>query len=110
MRPEVRIIDPQSEEIKPMEIPTSETEALLAKYGYSKSPQVSHNPIKNPHEEETFEEMVKREEEKKLRQANPSPKSFNSDGYTSDVKWGSDSETGLNFKIEVVTNMKLPKY
>ena len=110
MRPEVRIIDHQSEEIKPVEISTSETEALLAKYGYPKNSQVSHNTIQNPHKEETFEEMVKREEEKKLKQTNPSPKSFNSDGYTSDVKWGNDSETGLNFKIEVVTDMKLPKY
>ena len=36
-RPEVRIIDQQSEEIKPADISQTEKEALLAKYGYGRT-------------------------------------------------------------------------
>ncbi len=105
MRPQVRIIDQQSEEIKPADISQSEAEALLAKYGYGSSQPTNYTeePIKN---EETFEEMVRREEEKRR---NTKPTNKRSDGFSSETKWGSDSETGLNFKIEIVTDMKIPK-
>jgi hypothetical protein len=107
MRPEVRIIDHQQEEIKPADISQSEAEALLAKYGYGQSnnTQIINNP---PKSEETFEEMVRREEEKKRNHNRPIIPQRN-DGYTSETKWGSDSESGLNFKIEIVTDMKIPK-
>lgn len=107
MRPQVRIIEPQSEEIKPAEISQSESEYLLSKYGYGQS-NVSSQPIDPPQNTDTFEEMVKKEELKKMNASQSIPQR-RSDGYSSETKWGSDIESGLNFKIEIVTDMKIPK-
>jgi hypothetical protein len=104
MRPQVRIIEPQSEEIKPSEISQSESEYLLSKYGYGQS-NVNSQPI-GPQNTDTFEEMI-RKEEMKNRSNQSIPK--RSDGYNSETKWGSDIESGLSFKIEIVTDMKIPK-
>lgn len=106
MRPEVRIIDHQIEEVRTADIPQSEAEALLAKYNYNQN--TNNNPMTSDllKNEETFEEMVKREEDKKRPPQTPK----RIDGYSSETKWSSDIESGINFKIEVITDMKIPKY
>lgn len=114
-RPEVRIISPQTEESRPANISKSEEEALLAKYGYGSTPNsysTYQEPTKNdPNSGLTFEEMVKRDEEKRkeeiLRrnhlQRGPKPITFEGD-YTSETRYGSDD--GFSFKVNVVTNIK----
>jgi hypothetical protein len=112
MRPEVRIVQQQSEEIKPAQISRSEEEALLAKYGFNKpTNNYPTNPTK-PQNNLTFEEMcrlqdeeLRRQKEKRNKQMyGPKPTTFTSDEYYSEEKWGSDD--GLNFKVTVVSNMK----
>lgn len=116
-RSEVRQVEVQKVESE-REVTGWEAEELLRKYGYTedyRKPEY-HQEVKKPL---TFEEMVKQEEEKKkaanserLRKLNgPKPKTFDgTNGYDSEVKWGSDDESGLGFKIEISTDMKLPKY
>lgn len=112
-RPEVRIVIPQSEEIKPANISKSEEEALLAKYGYGAPNSYSNfkqveEPVQNPL---TFEEMVLREEQKKKdeemrrlhEEKGPKPITFNGE-YKSETKYGETD--GFSFKINVVTNIK----
>jgi len=112
-RPEVRIINPQTEEIKPADISKYEEEALLAKYGYSYTP----NSFSTYQKEEpvqkalTFEEMVLQEERRRKeeilrrnhQQRGPNPITFEGD-YSSETKYG--SEDGFGFKINIVTNIK----
>lgn len=113
-RPQVRIVQDQQEEIKPMEVSNFEREMLLAKYGYGQTQQNIQQQSYNPEQELSFEELCRREEQKireereRLRQKmmGPKPISFSGD-YDSYVKY--DSEDGLNFKIEVTSNMNLPK-
>ena len=39
------------------------------------------------------------------------PITFNGqDGYDSEIRYGSDSDSGYGFKIEITTDMKLPRY
>jgi len=120
-RPQARIIDAQHVESE-REVTGWEAEELLRKYGYD-STQFStrqeeiqqHNPQNNL----TFEQMVAQEEEKKRReeerrrqlQNGPRPTTFGGEnGYDAEVKYGSDEDTGFNFRIEITTDMKLPKY
>jgi hypothetical protein len=113
MRAEVRIIDTQSEEIRPADISQTEKEALLAKYGYGQynSPNIEQSSNDNGL---TFEEMCRREEHKMQEQrmreyqkrVGPKPISFDGD-YYSNVNYDSDPDTGLSFKISVVSNMKI---
>ena len=76
-------------------------------------------PVENPDNNLSFEEMVRREEEKRkseeqrrlAQQTGPRPSTFDgSRGYESEVKYGSDEDTGFGFKIEITTDMKLPRY
>lgn len=119
-RPEVRIIQNQEEETKPANIDSWEAEQLLRKYGHQPN-QFTTRPenIDPPKKELTFEEMLAQEEHKKkeeeLRRKNqmygPKPTTFDGGrGYDSEIKYGSDDDTGFGFKIEITTDMKLPKY
>ena len=59
------------------------------------------------------EEANRKREEMRKRQIQngPKPTTFNGDnGYDSEVKYGTDDDTGFNFKIEITTDMKIPKY
>lgn len=102
------------------EITGSEAEEILRRYGYGDNQRYSthEQPVQEPKKALTFEEMVKQEEEKKkaeeqkrLAKLNgPKPITFDGNGgYESEVKYGSDDELGFGFKIEISTNMKLPK-
>lgn len=117
-RPEVRIIDQQSEEIKPADISQTEKEALLAKYGYGYGSyaQQSVPQYRDPKQDMTFEELCRMEEQKlreqKMRENQkrygPKPISFDGD-YYSNVNYDSDPDSGLSFKVTVVSNMEIPK-
>ena len=121
-RPQARIIDQQYVESE-REVTGWEAEELLRKYGYD-STQFStrseeFQPQHNPQNNLTFEEMVAQEEAKKKQeqerqrqiQNGPRPTTFGGErGYDAEVKYGSDEDTGFNFRIEITTDMKLPKY
>jgi hypothetical protein len=62
----------------------------------------------------TFEEMVLQQQENKKadelrrqhQQNGPKPITFNSQGgYTTEVKYSTDDDTGFGFKIEVTSDM-----
>jgi hypothetical protein len=120
-RPEVRIIQNQEETAQPANIDSWEAEQLLRKYGHQ--PQQfstrEEQPVENPDMNLTFEEMVAKheaklreeEERRKARMYGPKPTTFGGqNGYDSEVKYGTDEDTGFNFKIEITTDMKIPKY
>lgn len=118
MRPEVRIIS-QQEETNTREVSGWEAEQLLRKYGQDQS--FSNRPVVQQHKQPglTFDQMVAQEEnrlkQEQLRKhqqmMGPKPVTFNGqNGYDSEVRYGSDSESGFGFKIEITTDMNLPKY
>ena len=119
-RPNVRFVQPQEEINNEVNINSWEAEQLLRKYGHNtefssfEQPQVQ--PIDNGM---SFEEMIKQQDESDKmesnrllqRQNSPKPITFNGDnGYNSETRYSSDEDTGFGFKIEVSTDMKLPKY
>ena len=117
-RPEVRQVEGQRVEAE-REITGYEAEELLRKYGYSQ--EQSFSTRVEPVQDQpplTFEDMIaqqneqrRREEEKRYQQMNgPKPITFGSNEYDSEVKYGSDDESGFGFKIEITTDMKIPKY
>jgi len=117
-RPEVRIIS-QQEETNSREVSGWEAEQLLRKYGQDQS--FSNRPqVQQPQQPGlTFDQMVAQEEAKikqeQLRRQQqmmgPKPVTFNGqNGYDSEIRYGSDSDSGFGFKIEITTDMNLPRY
>jgi hypothetical protein len=118
-RPQARIIDQQHVESE-REITGWEAEQILRKYGQQPQ-QYSSIPtsIQNNQKELTFEEMIAQEEAKRKEEIlkrqqklnGPKPITFNSkNGYDSEVKYSQDEDTGFGFKIEISSDMKIPKY
>ena len=119
-RPEIRIIQNQEEQTQPANIDSWEAEQLLRKYGHQ--PQqfsTREETVSQPSNNLTFEQMVAQEEAKlkeeemrrRARMNGPRPTTFDgSRGYDSEVKYSSDEDTGFGFKIEITTDMKIPKY
>ena len=115
MRPEVRIIEPQQEEIKPADISQYEKEMLLGKYGYKSTQQTYDQPLTND-ANLSFEELCRREEQRVIEEKSrryqqmygPKPITFSGNSYSNET-YGSESESGLNFKITVVSDMPIPK-
>ena len=119
MKPEVRIIEPQQEEIKPANISQSEREMLLAKYGHRNTPVQQtyvepQQPISHPGDELTFEEMCRREDQRladertiKQQMRAPKPITFGGNNYHSNETYGSDSDSGLSFKVTIVSDMPI---
>ncbi len=107
MKPEVRIVQNQSEELSQnVDVPQNEIEALLHKYGYGSQ---SYTPQKDSNvKEETFEEMVKRHQEENLGRNKNYPQQPR-DGYSQETKFTKDDELGFTFKVQIVTDMNLPK-
>jgi hypothetical protein len=117
-RPQVRVVQDQQIETTVRQADGYEAEEILRRYGYS---QQSQNISSPPQQQDTglsFEQMVAqqeaREKEEKMRQHQkmygPKPVTFDGrNGYTSEVKYGSDDELGFGFRIEITTNMNLPK-
>jgi uncharacterized protein YifE (UPF0438 family) len=119
-RPIARIIDPQQVDTTIKEVDGWEAEQLLRKYGHSTQQYYStkQEPV-TLEQGLTFEEMVLQHENKikadELRrqhqQNGPKPITFNSQGgYTTEVKYSTDDDTGFGFKIEVTSDMNLPRY
>lgn len=113
-RPEVKVV--QSQQIETNENPNIdswEAEQLLRKYGYNQTEQPQTTPSNNM----TFEEMVAQEEAKRRNEQmkreqqmrGPKPISFGGDQYYSDTTYGTDSDTGFSFKIEITSDMNIPK-
>jgi hypothetical protein len=119
-RPEVRIIEPQSEESRPVEVSGWEAEQLLRKYGHQDQSFSTRPQVQQPEQPGlTFDQMIAQEEaslkQEQLRKHQqmmaPKPVTFNGrNGYDSEVRYGSDSDSGFGFKIEIATDMNLPKY
>lgn len=125
-RPQVTMIEFQSEESKPANIPSWEAEQLLRKYGYDNQ-QFTNRPqqIQKPTTVDsnanlTFEEMIAQEEARQREEAErqrlcqqqqmgPKPMTFNGqNGYESEVRYSSND--GFSFKVEITTDMQLPRY
>lgn len=117
MKPEVRIIQDQQTEINETpQIDSWEAEQLMRKYGY-KNTEDSYNVIETD-EGLTFEEMIAREDAKirnEKLQRNKSnsqgPVSFDGrGGYYTETRYGSDEDSGYGFKVQVTSDMPIPKY
>lgn len=120
-RPEVRLVqDQQIETNDNPNIDTWEAEQLLRKYGYQNT---QHSTIPAPQSNIdqglTFEQMIAQEEsrlrgEEMRRQqqiSGPRPVSFDGrNGYHSETKYGSDDDSGYGFKIQITSDMPIPKY
>jgi len=118
-RPEVRVV--QNQQIETNDSPNIdswEAEQLLRKYGYQSSSNNTNIPETNIDNGLSFEEMVAQEEmrlknEKMKREQQmrgPKPISFDGrNGYYSETTYGSDSDSGFSFKIEVTSDMNIPK-
>jgi hypothetical protein len=119
-RPEVRIIQSQ-EEISSNPVDSWEAEQILRKYGYENTnysnipPQQQTTPSNNL----TFEEMIALEEQrinserlvKQHKLNGPKPITFDDrNGYHTETKYGSDDDSGYGFKINIVSDMPIPKY
>jgi hypothetical protein len=112
-RPEVRIVQDQQEEIKPAEISQNEQEMLLAKYGYKSNSNLSQEPTSN---NLSFEEMIRLEEEKnrqrlqeQMMKANSAKPYTFGGSYDSNTTYGTDTDSGYTFKVNVVSDMPIPK-
>jgi hypothetical protein len=111
-RPQSRIIDQQHVESE-REVTGWEAEQLLRKYGFKGDEHVSSIP--EPQQPSlTFEEMIRIEEEKKradnLKRSGSGPITFRSEGgWESRTVYGEDEDTGFNFKIQISTDMKIPR-
>lgn len=114
-RPQVKIIEDQKVESE-REVTGYEAEEILRKYGVDQqfSTRQEEQPIQPGL---TMEEMVAQQEAKernenmRRQQMNgPKPITFQGNQYDSEVKYGSDDELGFGFRIEIVTDMKLPKH
>ncbi len=113
-RPEVRIIQDQQEEIKPADISQNERDMILAKYGYT-TPQTNY--LEQPVDSGlTFEEMIRQEElknqqrlQEQFKKANgPKPYTFGGN-YDTDTIYGTDGDSGFTFKVNIVSDMPIPK-
>lgn len=118
-RPQARIVDQQQVESE-KEITGWEAEQILRKYGHQPQ-QYSSIPEPQQHEQPalTFEEMLAQEEAKRndemlrrqQRRNGPNPITFDGrNGYDSEIKYSQDEDTGFGFKIEISSDMKIPKY
>lgn len=119
-RPQARIIDQQHVESE-REVTGWEAEQILRKYGHE--PQhyssIPDNKPQSPSQNLTFEEMIAQEEAKRKEEMmrnqqqinGPKPMTFDGGrGYDSEIRYSTDEDTGFGFKIEISTDMKIPKY
>ena len=118
-RPQARIIDQQHVESE-REVTGWEAEQILRKYGHQPQQYSSIPEPEQPHQSaQTFEEMLAHEEQKRKQELlrrqqrtnGPNPITFNgNNGYDSEVKYSTDEDTGFGFKIEISSDMRIPKY
>lgn len=121
-RPEVRVVQDQDIQTNSNpQIDNWEAEQLMRKYGYQNTQYSSNQEVTAPSQNNglTFEQMIAQEEarirdEKMRRQQElngPKPISFDGrGGYHTETKYGSDDDSGYGFKIEITSDMPIPKY
>lgn len=118
-RPQSRIVQQQEVE-STREVTGWEAEQLMRKYGHDPQHFSTHQqPQQSEQSGLSFEEMVakhesklKEEEMRRHQQIHgPKPTTFDGrNGYDSEIKYTSDSDTGFGFKIEITSDMKIPRY
>jgi hypothetical protein len=118
-RPQARIVQQQEVE-STREVTGWEAEQLMRKYGHEPQQFSTHQNIQEPQQSGlSFEEMVakhesklKEEEMRRHQQIHgPKPTTFDGrNGYDSEIKYTSDEDTGFGFKIEITSDMKIPRY
>lgn len=118
MRAQVRIIDQQTDEVRPADIQEWEKEQLLRKYGYKPQSdtytQTQHAP-NDPKGDMSYAELcrledqrIERERQEKIRKMNaPRPATFGGD-YDSNTSYSQD-DSGFAFKVDIVSDMKIPR-
>ena len=110
-KPTVKIIEGQEIENN-LPIDNWEAEQLFRKYGYNSQQYSSSEKNINNDSNLTFEEMIAKHEEKikkeKLKREKLS-KINSKNRYNSEIKYAQDEESRFNFKIEINSDMKLPK-
>lgn len=120
-RPDVRLVqDQQVETNENPNIDSWEAEQLLRKYGYQNTQYSTNQEMSAPVDNGlTFEQMIAQEEARiraeemrRQHQMNgPRPVSFDGrNGYHSETKYGSDDDSGYGFKIQITSDMPIPKY
>jgi hypothetical protein len=120
IRPQVRIIQDQQVEINDNpQVSGWEAEQILRKYGYEGSEHSTiPAPSQHPQQGMTFEEMVAQEEARlaqeraKISQqrSGVKPHTFDgSNGYHSETRYGTDDDSGFGFKIQITSDMPIPK-
>lgn len=115
-KPQVRIIEPQSEEIVNTPISNYEKELLLLKYGLNNE-IVNRETVVNPNRHLTFEEMIAMEEQKQLEirrkefelRNRPKPISIDSDKVNyHESKYSSMDLDGFDLGIQVQIFSDMP--
>ena len=121
-RPEVRIVQDQDIQVNNNpKIDNWEAEQLMRKYGYQNTQYSSNQEVTAPSQDNglTFEQMIEQEESKRKdeeirrqQQLNgPKPITFDGrNGYSTETKYGSDDDSGYGFKIQITSDMPIPKY
>lgn len=107
-KPQVREVESSRVESE-REITGYEAEELLRKYGYNQNSYTSTIKEK-PENKMTFEDLIKLEDSKQKQKKQQKPATFRSDGYYSETKYGTEPESGYGFKIEIRSDMKIPRY
>jgi hypothetical protein len=121
-RPEVRVIETQQEEIKPIEVNNWEKQQLLVKYGYINQPTYQQ-PVRSfdPTSDLSYQQMMeiedRRYQEELLRRHQEvlnRPKTYTIDQDQvryNEMKWSNMDLGGQDFGIEVqiVSDMKFTR-
>lgn len=118
-RPEVRLIQSQEIQTTQVDLPQSEVDALLAKYGHKSQKYVADVPTQDLNQNLTFDEMIRRQEEKenqqrlKMQRLRDGAKPASFDPYNmsySETKYTTlDDNNSLGIKVQIVSDMKIPK-
>lgn len=117
-RPQVTVIEFQSEETAPANIQSWEAEQLLRKYGHQPEQFTTRQEV-TQQPGLTFDQMIAQQESeernnqmrRQQQMTGPKPVTFSGDrGYDSEVRYTSDDDSGFGFKIEITTDMQLPRY
>jgi len=111
-RPIINFIEDQKTEETTPNVSSWEAEQLLRKYGFDK--QYSSQPIQPIPTQEpglTFEEMLHQEDVKRKEEEMRRKQRLEDNRRDhNEVRFSSDEDTGFTFKVEIYSDMKLPRY
>lgn len=121
-RPEVRVIETQHEEVKPIEVSNWEKEQLLAKYGYINQP--THQPIHqgfNPTSDLSYQQMMEIEDRRyqeelhrRQQEIMNRPRTYTIDQDQvryNETRWSNMDLGGQDFgiQVQIVSDMKFTR-